>query len=95
MGLKKKFQRIFKRQGNEHVTEFNKDSIQKKFEDFINTTSNLEDKAISLKKKYASHYFHSESYETPLYLLLYRFHKDTEVVKKFKTSRLYRISKQD
>ena len=67
MGLKKKFQRIFKRQGNEHVTEFNKDSIQKKFEDFINTTSNLEDKAISLKKKYVSHYFHSESYETPLY----------------------------
>ena len=67
MGLKEKFQRIFKRQKNEYVTEFKKDSIQKKFDDFINATSNLEDKAIALKKKYASHYFHSESYETALY----------------------------
>lgn len=67
MGLKEKLPRIFKRKKNEHITEFQKDSIQKKFEDFINTTSNLEDKAIALKKKYAWHYFHSESYETAMY----------------------------
>ena len=67
MGLKEKLTRIFKRKKNEHITEFQKDSIQKKFEDFIDTTSNLEDKAIALKKKYARHYFHSESYETAMY----------------------------
>lgn len=67
MGLKEKLPRIFKRKKNVHITEFQKDSIQKKFEDFINTTSNLEDKAIALKKKYAWHYFHSESYETAMY----------------------------
>ena len=67
MGLKEKLPRIFKRKKNVHITEFQKDSIQKKFEDFINTTSNLEDKEIALKKKYAWHYFHSESYETAMY----------------------------
>ena len=67
MRLKEKLPRIFKRKKNVHITEFQKDSIQKKFEDFINTTSNLEDKAIALKKKYAWHYFHSESYETAMY----------------------------
>ena len=67
MGFKKRFLDSFRRRSKRHDIEFKRDSLHDKFEDFINVISKLEDKSIVLKRKYTSHYFHDDSYETPLY----------------------------
>lgn len=67
MGFRKQLLKKLRRRRSKHVIKFEKDSISKKFEEFINVTSNLYDESIVLKKKYALHYFQNEDYETPLY----------------------------
>ena len=67
MGFRKQLLKKLRRRRSKYVIKFEKDSISKKFEEFINVTSNLYDKSIDLKKQYALHYFQNEDYETPLY----------------------------
>ena len=57
------------RKGTEsnYATEFENDSLQKKFESFMNISSKFRDQSITLKKKYALCYFHDEDYETALF----------------------------
>ena len=67
MGFRKQLLKKLRRRRRKHVIKFEKDSISKKFEEFINVTSNLYDESIVLKKKYALHYFQNKDYDTPLY----------------------------
>lgn len=67
MGFRRQLLKKFRRRRRRHVIKFEKDSISKKFEEFINVTSNLYDQSIVLKKKYALHYFQNKDYDTPLY----------------------------
>ena len=66
MGIRKKLRKIFSRR-QRHAIEFEKDCLQKKYDDFIHAISKLEDDSIYLKKKYALHYFYNEDYDTPLF----------------------------
>lgn len=56
-----------KGQGSNYATEFENNSLQNKFEDFMNTCSKFRDQSITLKKNYASCYFGKEGYETALF----------------------------
>ena len=67
MGFRRQLLKKLRRRRRRHVIKFEKDSISKKFEEFINVTSNLYDESIVLKKKYALHYFQNKDYDTPLY----------------------------
>ena len=65
MGIRKQFGGIFNR-NRRYTVNFERDSLQKQYKDFINATSKLEDKSIDLRKKYALRYFHDKRFETPL-----------------------------
>ena len=65
MDIRKQFGRIFN-QKRRYTINFEKDSLQKKYDDFINATAKLEDESIGLRNKYALCFFHDKRFETPV-----------------------------